>query len=273
MNKIQHGVGFPPQQAPRSSVGIVGFDPAGAVLDPGPKPLPGRLPQSNVASRSEARNADYSDSDIWIEFRGKRVSEDNYGRDYAEDFRYILREYAPRKTGSILEWGSGLTTLIAQSMLDEIGARQLTSIENDKEFCDSMAGRVSDPRVRLVLRDLTGATAGQDDVGDNYTTYPLHACETFDLVFIDGRRRLECAYVAALVGHEDTVVFMHDFRRSRYQAILGLYEIAEERRQFRIMKLRPPVYEALASGRKISDNYFSELYTRSFPRFAGRGAI
>jgi hypothetical protein len=84
---------------------------------------------------------------------------------------------------------------------------------------------------------------------------------------------LECAYVAALVGHEDTVVFMHDFRRSRYQAILGLYEIAEERRQFRIMKLRRPVYQALASGRKISDNYFSELFGRSFPRFAANGAI
>src|SRR5215467_13311062 len=136
MNKIQHGVGFPPRQSPRSSVGIVGFDPAGAVLDPGPKPLPGRLPHSNVASRSKARPADCSDSNIWIEFRGKRISENNYGRDYAEDFRYILREYAPKKTGSILEWGSGLTALIAQSMLDEIGARQLTSIENDKEFCD-----------------------------------------------------------------------------------------------------------------------------------------
>jgi predicted O-methyltransferase YrrM len=208
------------------------------------------------------------DGDIWIEFRGKRVSESNYGHDYPEDFRYILRKYAPKKTGNILEWGSGLTTLITQSMLDEIGARHFTSIENDKEFWQAMSQRVTDRRVDLLLRELIGATQGQDDIGDNYTSYPLHACQTYDLIFIDGRRRLECAFVAALIAHQKTVVFMHDFRRSRYQAILGLYEIIEEPRQFRVMRLRPSVHKALSIGRKLSSDYFSDLYRRSFPRFA-----
>jgi predicted O-methyltransferase YrrM len=208
---------------------------------------------------------------IWIEFRGKRILENNYGQDYADDFRYILRKYPPKTTGNMLEWGSGLTTLITQSMLDEIGAHRLTSIENDKEFWQSMGRRVSDRRVRLVWRELIGPTAAQDDVGDNYTSYPLHACESYDVVFIDGRRRLECAYVAALVGHQETIVFMHDFRRSRYQAVLGLYEIIEERRQFRIMRLRRSVYQALSLGRKTCDDYFSELFSQKFPRFAAAG--
>ena len=253
MKKVPRAVRSPPAQSPRSPVSVVGFEAPSAVLDPDPGPGLGRSPESHVAPRP----ADHSD--IWIEFRGKRVSEDNYGRDYAEDFRYILRKYAPKTTGNMLEWGSGLTTLIAQSMLDEIGAQQFTSIENDKEFSQSMAERVTDPRVRLVWRELIGPTAGQNDVGDNYTSYPLHACENYDLVFIDGRLRLECAYVAALVGHKETIVFMHDFRRSRYQAVLGLYEIVEERRQFRIMRVRPSVDKALSLGRKACNDYFREI--------------
>ncbi|HWX37127.1 MAG TPA: hypothetical protein VNZ53_58150 [Steroidobacteraceae bacterium] len=209
------------------------------------------------------------DDGIWIEFRGKRIAESNYGRDYPQDFRYILTKYAPSETGNILEWGSGLTTLIVQSMLDEIGARLFTSIENDKEFFQSMSQRVTDRRVRLLLRELIGPTQAQDDIGDNYTSYPLHACQTYDLVFIDGRRRLECAFVAALVAHQNTVVFMHDFRRSRYQAVIALYDIIEERRQFRVMKLRPAVHNALSRGRKLSDDYFTDLFRRSFPRFLG----
>jgi predicted O-methyltransferase YrrM len=178
-----------------------------------------------------------------------------------------LRKYTPSNTGNILEWGSGLTTLIVQSMLDELGARHFTSIENDREFWQSMSERITDRRVHLLLRELIGPAAAQNDIGDNYTSYPLHACETYDLVYIDGRRRLECAFVAALVGNPDTVVFMHDFRRSRYQAMVALYDVIEERRQFRVMKLRPVVYRALSPGRQLTDDYFSDLFRRNFPRF------
>jgi hypothetical protein len=235
---------------------------------------PDRGASSSAGDPAHAKPAAQSvdDSNIWIDFRGKRISENNYGKDYPEDFGYILRKYAPRTTGNILEWGSGLTSLITQSMLDEIGARRFTSIENDKEFWLTMSQRISDRRVRLLLRELIGPTAAQNDIGDNYTSYPLHACESYDLVYIDGRRRLECAYVAALAAHQDTVVFMHDFRRSRYQAVLGLYEIVEDRRQFRVMKLRPAVHQALALGRKVSADYFSDLSRRSSPTFAHYGA-
>jgi hypothetical protein len=90
-----------------------------------------RLPERQKHSYGRAL---MDDDGIWIEFRGKRIVESNYGRDYPQDFRYILTKYAPSETGNILEWGSGLTTLIVQSMLDEIGARLFTSIENDKDF-------------------------------------------------------------------------------------------------------------------------------------------
>ena len=48
-----------------------------------------------------------------------------------------------------------------------------------------------------------------------------------------------------------------------------LYDIIEERRQFRVMKLRPAVHDALSRGRKLSDDYFTDLFRRSFPRFLG----
>jgi hypothetical protein len=51
--------------------------------------------------------------------------------------------------------------------------------------------------------------------------------------------------------------------------VIALYDIIEERRQFRVMKLRPAVHNALSRGRKLSDDYFADLFRRSFPRFLG----
>ena len=73
----------------------------------------------------------------------------------------------------------------------------------------------------------------------NYATFPLSIEARFDIIFIDGRRRMECAFTAAQLCRADTIVILHDYRRGRYQGVRFLFDIIEDGTQFRVMKLKP----------------------------------
>ena len=48
--------------------------------------------------------------------------------------------------------------------------------------------------------------------------------EHFDAALIDGRCRVECAKELLRYIDQDSVVFLHDFHRKRYQPVLQWYE-------------------------------------------------
>ena len=63
----------------------------------------------------------------------------------------------------------------------------------------------------------------------------------FDVIFIDGRARIECAKICNEISHENTIIFIHDFR-SRYENYklvldhLTLISEVEDMAMFKIKK-------------------------------------
>ena len=184
-----------------------------------------------------------------FEFQGRTVHESQYGSDYVSSLKQILANHLKTGPRSILEWGSGLTTLVFSELGRSWGTELLLTIDNYKAYQESIfLGRETPSFVRMAALDIDGPSKSQRDPELNYSSFPLSLRRKFDLIFIDGRRRVECAYIAALLSHSDTLVIVHDYRRGRYQPMRALFDILEDGSQFRAMRLRPRVAESLADG-------------------------
>ncbi len=76
----------------------------------------------------------------------------------------------------------------------------------------------------------------QDDQGPSYSSYPLYLGMRFDVVFIDGRRRMECALSATQCLAEGGIVILHDWKRSRYQVVRSLFDVVSEEGEFLVLR-------------------------------------
>jgi hypothetical protein len=124
------------------------------------------------------------------------------------------------------------------------------SIDDNAEYQRAIfRDRVPPACLSLKTLDLKGPSESQSDRGYNYSTYPIALGKKFDLIFIDGRRRMECAFIAALVSTPASVVILHDYRRERYQPIMSLFESIEDGPQFRVMRPRQAILDALPASR------------------------
>jgi hypothetical protein len=162
-----------------------------------------------------------------------------YGEDYLDELRRVLLQHVKPVTRAYLEWGAGNTTLAILQMRETLPLDDFFSIEDNQDYLDQLVAQFPAwSGFHPVYRDLTGPKASDRDPELNYSTYPLSLGRKFDFIFIDGRRRLECAFVASLLCHPQTIVMMHDYRRARYQAATALYDIIEDGTQFRVMRRR-----------------------------------
>jgi hypothetical protein len=202
-----------------------------------------------------------------FEFNGKTVTASTYGADYIPELCRILDQHGPQTAPAVLEWGSGLTTQVfADYGEKKWGTDLFVTIDENKEY----QNKIFDGRVRptfLVTKILSqmGPGRSQSDPELNYSSYPLIYRRTFDVIFIDGRRRMECAFIAAILSSRQTLVIIHDYRRSRYQPILTLFESIEDGKQFRVLRPRPKVIEALVPGVEVVQDYMHQLKTRGVP--------
>jgi hypothetical protein len=174
---------------------------------------------------------------------GQPQSSEVWGKDYLPEYRRILQQYVKPVTRAFLEWGCGNTTLAIIQWRESLAVDNFFSIEHSAEYLAQMVPQFPAwSGFHPIHQDVTGPTHDQHDQGLNYSTLPLTLGTRFDFIFIDGRRRLECAFVASLLCHPDTIVVLHDYHRRRYQPVKALYEILEDGSQFRVMRLRPNVY-------------------------------
>jgi hypothetical protein len=51
-----------------------------------------------------------------------------------------------------------------------------------------------------------------------------------------------------MIARPTSIVVIHDYRRTRYQPVLALFELIEDGQQFRVLKPRVDVIEALRPG-------------------------
>lgn len=185
------------------------------------------------------------DNDLFFEFEGRIINEISFGSGYFFEFAQILNQISQRNIKNILEWGSGLTTLLLAKYGCQINADLILSIDDNKEYQNAIFINKKKPHfLHLVAQDLVGTKLSQHDVGLNYSHFPLSISNTFDFILIDGRRRVECAFVASLLCHQETVVVIHDYRRERYQSILKLFNIVQDGRQFRTMQIKKSIYHS-----------------------------
>jgi hypothetical protein len=184
-------------------------------------------------------------------FQGRDIHELQYGSDYISSLKQILTRHLPNGARFVLEWGSGLTTLLFSDLGTSWNTEFFLTIDNHKPYQESVFGkRPIPPFVRMVALDIDGPSTSQRDPELNYSSHPLSLRRKFDLIFIDGRRRVECALIAALVSHPESLVVLHDYRRGRYQAVHALFDILEDGSQFRVMRIRKGMADFLAEGYK-----------------------
>jgi hypothetical protein len=174
-----------------------------------------------------------------ITFGGRTQSSTYYGENYLSEYRRILLQYVKPVTRRYLEWGAGNTSLAVIQMRDQLGVDHLHSIDDNAEYLNDLIAQFpawSGFHPHCV--GLTGPMLSDRDQELNYSTFPISLGGPFDFIFIDGRRRMECALVATWLCHSQTIVALHDYRRMRYQIVTSLYDIIEDGPQFRVMRKR-----------------------------------
>jgi len=170
---------------------------------------------------------------------GKSRSSDAFGPDYLSEFRRVLQQHVKPVTRAFLEWGTGNTTLAIIEWRDSLAVDNFFSIDHNATYLDELVRQLPQwSGFHPLCADLSGPLLNDRDPELNYSTLPLSLGLQFDFIFIDGRRRLECAFIAAQMCHEASVVVLHDYRRRRYQPIKALYDIVEDGSQFRVMRPR-----------------------------------
>jgi len=134
----------------------------------------------------------------------------------------LLRKYMQLvKPERIIEWGPGESTEI---MLDEDPDVKIISIEHDTAWYNKAVERFKDyPNVGLKLYDRA--------MEKKKCKYPYWAFKwaPYDLAFIDGRRRVECAIVAMQCLSDKGVAILHDAGRRVYRKPLDPFiQVLEE---------------------------------------------
>ena len=176
---------------------------------------------------------------------------DEFGADFLPELARVIEAYAISGPLLCLEWGSGLSTQLLNDLVVRRGGF-LVTLDDNPEYLAGVAGALSHRDVvEAIPADLRGRIRGQEheDRELAYSTAPLARGADFDLVLIDGRRRLECSFSALLMAHEKSLVVLHDYRRARYQAVAAFYDTLELGNQFRVMRPKPAVLAALAPAR------------------------
>jgi hypothetical protein len=172
----------------------------------------------------------------------------SYGDSYVPEFKRLLNQYAKPTTGNFLEWGAGHTTGLFVEHLEKVGCKRFVSMDDYGPYMETVAAEFKDrPWFHPVVQNREGMMRSQQDPELAYSTHPLIYGEKFDFIYIDGRRRMECAMTAALLCHETTTVVIHDYKRGRYQTARVLYDIMEDGPQFRVMRLRREILLTIAA--------------------------
>jgi len=166
---------------------------------------------------------------------------ERFGADFLTELRRILIQYVKPFTRNFIEWGSGHTTATIIGMREQLGLEAFFSMEHNRDYLAKVVAQLPAwSGFHPVYCDLRGPKRNDRDPEYNYSTWPLSLGRRFDFILIDGRRRLECAFVASLMSHQETIVALHDYRRTRYQPVTALFDIVEDGPQFRVLRPKRP---------------------------------
>lgn len=119
----------------------------------------------------------------------------------------------------VLEWGSGWSTHYLANTCKEV-----YSIESSKEWYDLIKSVLPENgHIYFVPESKEpddGFADGTLEEYRDYINYPKKLGLKFDLIFIDGRARVECAKVAKNLVKDDGLILIHDFDREEYHIVV-----------------------------------------------------
>lgn len=169
-----------------------------------------------------------------------------YGDDYLAELHRIINRYSVPEKRILLEWGMGNSTKFFLENRDLLLLSQIYSLDHSEEYYETLLADLPHfNEFHSFCIDLMGPKKSDRDTDLNFANFPLSLSKKFDVIYIDGRRRLECAFVAAHLCHPGSIVILHDYRRERYQCVKLLYDVLEDGSQFRVMKLKSAVFHLL----------------------------
>lgn len=128
----------------------------------------------------------------------------------------ILTKYIDRiKPKKCLEWGPGKSTSVFFKNISNDSS--LISIEHNINYFNQAKTNIgSDSRWTLLLNSATKRSSSYAHCIFNYD-------HNFDLVFVDGRRRVECCFAAMIKLNKNGIIILHDSNRKTYLDILNPY--------------------------------------------------
>jgi len=114
------------------------------------------------------------------------------------------------KDMEILEWGSGSSTIAIAKRV-----KKVTSIEHDRAYFKILEEKkIPNVNLHFVNRNQI-EKSGHDGTYTDYKDYiefPKTLKKKFDLIFVDGRARVECAKIAVSLLKPNGVILIHDYR-------------------------------------------------------------
>ena len=128
-------------------------------------------------------------------------------------FRTILKKWCEEiKPKNILEWGPGISTQLMEEVCPKA---TIYTFEHLKQYSDYW--KVLLKSTVFLVEDL-----------DRYCKADNILFETkFDLIFVDGRRRVDCLRTALKLIRDDGVVILHDAERNEYNEGIELFDKVE----------------------------------------------
>jgi predicted O-methyltransferase YrrM len=134
---------------------------------------------------------------------------------YQKTFQKYLSTVIPKQ---VLEWGPGYSTYMLASLCPDV---KIYSIEHDLNWLSITKERLQpfNKRVEIIHKNVNAPAC-------QYATYGYNLfdkCGPFDLIFIDGRRRVECCMVALDIISSDGIMILHDAERKSYRRVIDKY--------------------------------------------------
>lgn len=104
---------------------------------------------------------------------------------------------------SVFEYGGGHSTIYLAKRVKEI-----TTVEHNSEWFEHLKSKVPE-NCSLVFREL--------EYDGGYSRTSVDMGKLYDIVFVDGRDRVNCAVQATQALNDVGVIIFDDFERERYQ--------------------------------------------------------
>jgi len=134
----------------------------------------------------------------------------------------FLKDYSENKTNlKIFEFGSGSSTLFFEDYFDEV-----YSVEHDREWYEVINANKKKANVYFIPPiKSSNPYYGSKKLGYknldfiNYVNFIDSLDQKFDVIFIDGRARVECLKIAKNYLRPKGVVILDDSNRARYRKV------------------------------------------------------